>query len=83
MGWPNFTTPTNNEVNERTIQIGSLTNRDIRCVGISVNTSSLNPEERENYLNKLSKEVGLPCVDPLKNGTQKIIDYLNIVFNNK
>ncbi len=83
MGWPNFTTPTINEVIERTIQIGSLTNRGIRCVGISVNTSSLNPEERENYLNKLSKEVGLPCVDPLKNGTQKIIDSLNIVFNNK
>ena len=83
MGWPNFKTPTINEVIDRTVQIGRLTNKDIRCVGVSVNTSSLNSEERENYLNKLSKEIGLPCVDPLKNGTQKIIDYLNIEFNNR
>ncbi len=83
MGWPNFKAPTINEVIERTIQIGSLTNKEIKCVGVSVNTSSLNSEEREKYLNNLSKEIGLPCVDPLKNGTQKIIDYLNTKFYNK
>ena len=83
MGWSNFNTPTIKEVIDRTIQIGSLTNKEIRCVGVSVNTSSLNSEEREKYLENLSKEIGLPCVDPLKNGTQKIIDYLKKEIHNK
>lgn len=83
MGWDNFPLPTIHELIARTIQIGKLTNKEIRCVGVSVNTSKLNPEEREKYLDDLSKKIELPCVDPLKNGTQKIIDYLNIAFNTK
>jgi uncharacterized NAD-dependent epimerase/dehydratase family protein len=82
-GWDNFVLPTIQEVIERTIQIGKLTNKEIRCVGVSVNTSQLKPEERENYLDNLSKQIELPCVDPLKSGTQKLIDLLNIEFNNK
>jgi uncharacterized NAD-dependent epimerase/dehydratase family protein len=83
MGWDNFVLPTIEEVIERTIQIGKLTNKEIRCVGVSLNTSQLKPEERKKYLDNLSKKIELPCVDPLKNGTQKMIDYLNIEFNNK
>lgn len=83
MGWDNFPLPTIHELIARTIQIGKLTNKEIRCVGVSVNTSKLNPEERDKYLDDLSKKIELPCVDPLKNGTQKIINYLNIAFNTK
>lgn len=83
MGWDNFVLPTIQEVIGRTIQIGKLTNKEIRCVGVSVNTAQLNPEERKKYLDNLSKKIELPCVDPIKNGTQKIIDYLNTAFNNK
>ena len=50
---------------------------------MSVNTSQLKPEERENYLDNLSKQIELPCVDLLKSGTQKLTDLLNIEFNNK
>jgi len=83
MGWDNYVLPTIQEVIARTIQIGKLTNKEIRCVGVSVNTSQLKPEERENYLDNLSKQIELPCVDPLKSSTQKLIDYLNLTFNNK
>ena len=79
-GWDEFVLPTIKEVIERTTQIGRLTNAAIRCVGVSVNTSKLNPEERKKYLDDLSKIIGLPCVDPLKDGTKKIIDHLNNEF---
>lgn len=82
-GWDDFTSPTIQEVIERTTQIGKLTNAAIRCVGVSVNTSQLKTAEREKYLDDLSEKTGLPCVDPLKDGTQKIIDHLNKVFGNK
>ena len=82
-GWDDFAAPTIQELIERTTQIGKLTNAAIRCVGVSVNTSQLNPEERKKYLDDLSEKIGLPCVDPLKDGTQKIIDHLNNKFKNK
>ena len=82
-GWDTYVLPTIEEVIERTVQIGKLTNKEIRCVGVSVNTSKLNPAEGAAYLQNLSEKLELPCVDPLKSGTQKIIDYLNIEFHHK
>lgn len=81
LGWNDFELPSIAQVIDRTVEIGKQTNPAIRCVGISVNTSSLNGAERQSYLDELSAKLGLPCVDPLKDGTQKIIDRLNKEFN--
>ncbi len=81
LGWDDFELPSIEQVIGRTIAIGSQINKEIRCVGVSVNTSSLNNEEREAYLSALSARVGLPCVDPLKNGTRPIINLLNKEFS--
>ncbi|MDG1996602.1 MAG: DUF1611 domain-containing protein [Emcibacteraceae bacterium] len=78
--WPDFKLPTITQVIERTKSIGEQVNPDIRCVGISVNTSALNDQEREKYLSDLSVEMDLPCVDPLKGGTGKIIDRIKSEF---
>jgi len=75
--WDNFPLKTIGEVIERNIQIGQLTNAGIRCVGISINTSSLEQEQREAYLQGLSDKYGLPCVDPMVHGTSAIIENLN------
>lgn len=77
-GWEGFPLPSIKEVIARTIEIGVLTNPEIACVGVSVNTSNLHSSEREKYLIDLSTQVGLPCVDPLKGGTMPIIQRLKI-----
>lgn len=74
--WDGYALPSIGQVIERTIAIGSLTNPDIKCVGVSINTSKLGEEERKVYLNELSEKLGLPCVDPIKDGTSAIIDQL-------
>ena len=61
---------------------GKLTNKDIRCVGISINTSSLADDERDAYLAKTADEYGLPCVDPVATGVDPIIDHINSIFGN-
>jgi len=76
-GWNEFELPTIPEVIKQTTQVGKMTNPAIRCVGVSVNTSKLKQEDRKKYLDDLSKKIGLPCVDPLIDGTKKIIDHLN------
>lgn len=72
-GWPHICVPTIGEVIERTVAIGRLTNPAIRCIGISVNTSHLPGGERAGYLQSLSDRYGLPCVDPMAEGTRALL----------
>ncbi|MCJ9427975.1 DUF1611 domain-containing protein [Kordiimonas marina] len=72
-GWEHMPVPEISQVIDRTVALGSLTNPAIECVGISVNTAHLSDDERAAYLDDLSRRHGLPCVDPLKNGTGSII----------
>ena len=76
-GWPDFELPSIEAVIARTVGIGKQVNPDIRCVGISVNTSTLPEEEREAHLNNLSAELGLPCVDPIAGDSKPIINNLS------
>jgi uncharacterized NAD-dependent epimerase/dehydratase family protein len=61
------------QVIDRTVAIGSLTNPAIRCVGISLNTVGMASAERQEHLARFAGETGLPCVDPLVEGTGPII----------
>ena len=65
---------------EQTIVCGSVTNGEIRCAGISVNTSSLDAAARTSHLRELSEQTGLPCVDPVATGVGPIVDYLDENF---
>jgi uncharacterized NAD-dependent epimerase/dehydratase family protein len=78
--WPDFPTPSIPECMERNLLEGRTTNPEIRCVGVSVNTSSLPEAERAGYLESLRAETDLPCVDPLVDGCSDIVDYIDRVF---
>jgi uncharacterized NAD-dependent epimerase/dehydratase family protein len=71
-GWPDFPLPSIEDVIERAIAIGSRTNPQIRCIGISANTSKLGEKEARDYLAKLSAEHGLPATDPMRFGMAEI-----------
>jgi uncharacterized NAD-dependent epimerase/dehydratase family protein len=66
--------PTIQQVIDRTIEAGSLTNPYIQCVGICVNTQNLPDDEAKEYLAKTGKEYGLPCVDPIRTGMGPVVD---------
>ena len=75
-GWQDFELPSIEAVISRVSGIGKQVNPAIRCAGISVNTSKLPFDEREDYLSALSKETGLPCIDPIAGNTMPIIERL-------
>ena len=75
-GWPAFPVPSLSEVIERTMAVGKLTNPQIRCVGVSLNTSKIAPAERGVFRHLATAETGLPCVDPLIDGVGPIVDQL-------
>jgi uncharacterized NAD-dependent epimerase/dehydratase family protein len=75
-GWPDFELPSIAAVIQRTLDIGMQVNPNLRCVGISVNTSSLDDAERVSYLAQLSADYGLPAVDPIALGVGPLVDFL-------
>jgi uncharacterized NAD-dependent epimerase/dehydratase family protein len=74
-GWEHYSIPSVPECIEAHRAMGRRTNPEIRCVGVSVNTSALPPEERRHYLEDLSASMGLPCVDPLVEGARAIAQF--------
>jgi uncharacterized NAD-dependent epimerase/dehydratase family protein len=76
----NFPLPDFATLIKQTIIAGRVTNSEIRCVGISVNTSKLSDDERARYLAATAEEVGLPCVDPVATGVAPIVDHVLAEF---
>ena len=76
MGWDSFKLPSIQQVIDRTVELGKQVNPNIECVGISINSSALAHEQRKSYINALSNDIGLPCVDPLIDGTSQVVDFM-------
>ncbi len=61
---------------DEALSYGRLTSPAIYCAGISVNTARLATGQRAPFLRDLSRETGLPCVDPMRGSLDPIIDRL-------
>jgi uncharacterized NAD-dependent epimerase/dehydratase family protein len=79
-GWEHYALPGIRECIDWHVVLGQRTNPAIRCVGISINTSGLLPEQREAYLATLAEETGLPCVDPIIDGCASIVRQIQSGF---
>ncbi len=79
-GWPGYVLPSVPDCIERNLVEGRLTNPNIQCIGVCVNTSELSAAERATYLENLSTETGLPCVDPIAVGCNAIVDKLRQLY---
>lgn len=80
-GWDDYTLPSIQECIDQHVLLGSRTNPAIACVGISVNTSKLPATERLDYLTNLSKQTGLPCIDPLIDGCGAIVEHIQQLYS--
>ncbi|MEM8700974.1 MAG: N-acetyltransferase DgcN [Pseudomonadota bacterium] len=72
--------PTIQQVIDMTIQCGRLTNPDIRCIGIAVNTAALDKDEALAFLAKVGEKHGLPATDPVRFGMDAIVDKVSAEF---
>ncbi|MEO1658933.1 MAG: DUF1611 domain-containing protein [Pseudomonadota bacterium] len=77
---PDYPVPGLNACIEHNLACGRLTSPDIRCIGVSMNTSGFSDRERDQVLRLASEETGLPCVDPLNGGVGPLVDQLEIEF---
>ena len=68
--------PTVADVIEATVALGRLTNPDVRCVGVAVNTAALTESGALRTLDTLRQELVLPATDPLRFGVGPIVEAL-------
>jgi len=68
--------PELDEVIDDALRLARRTRKQCFCAGVSVNTSSMNDFDRDNYLSKLQSELGLPCVDPVATGMSPIANFM-------
>jgi uncharacterized NAD-dependent epimerase/dehydratase family protein len=73
---PHIKVPTLSACIELTLQCARLTNPNVYCLGVCVNTSKLDPAIRENYLQSVSTELNMPCVDPIIDGCDLLVKRL-------
>jgi uncharacterized NAD-dependent epimerase/dehydratase family protein len=64
------------EVVQLYLSMGRLTNPQIRCAGISLNTRGMTDKERAMALARERDETGLIVFDPVADGIEEYIDYL-------
>ncbi|HEU4404496.1 MAG TPA: N-acetyltransferase DgcN [Polyangiaceae bacterium] len=68
------------DVIERTALEGRLTNPQIACAGIAINTQHLPEDEALALLDRTGREHGLPCVDPIRTGVGPIVDLVQALY---
>jgi uncharacterized NAD-dependent epimerase/dehydratase family protein len=68
---------------ELNLACGRITNADIRCIGVSVNTSGLPEAERAPYKVEISARLGLPCVDPIADGCDILARALEAIMQER
>lgn len=68
--------PTLQQCIDANVAAGRLTNPDIRCVGVALDSSNLEPVAAAELMERTSRELGIPCVDPMRTGVAPIADLL-------
>jgi len=75
-GLPDYPLPGLRACLEANLAAARLTNPDVTCEGIAVNTAALGAEEARAVLATIEEEMTLPAVDPFRDGVAPIVDRL-------
>ncbi len=78
-GLPGRALPTLQHARDTAMAMALDANPNAKMVGISVNTQHLSLEDAEAYLAKVEAEMGLPAVDPFRQGAGRLVDALAAV----
>ncbi|MEM9642972.1 MAG: N-acetyltransferase DgcN [Pseudomonadota bacterium] len=75
-GLPDYQLPSLRDVQMLGLRLAQVVNSDCEVVGISVNTAALDEPEALAYLAEVEADMGLPTVDPYRQGAGRLVDAL-------
>ena len=73
-GLPHFQLPTLEQLRDTALLLAWVVNPACQVVGVSVNTSGMAVDEADRYLKTLENRLGLPCVDPYRQGAERLAE---------
>jgi uncharacterized NAD-dependent epimerase/dehydratase family protein len=76
LGHPSHPVPSIEDLIFQTVNLGRVTNPNIRCVGISLNTGAMTGEAALVEIAATERRLGLPTADPIRGGAsfEKLLD---------
>ena len=76
-GLPDYELPTLETLRDTALPLARVANPDCEVVGISINTQHLEEAEAEAYLARVEELMGLPSVDPFRQGASRLAEALD------
>lgn len=71
-----YNLPSLKELKEISLKIAKIVNKNVKVIGISINTSGMDKKEAINYLNLIEDYMMLPTIDPVLQGTERLVGEL-------
>jgi uncharacterized NAD-dependent epimerase/dehydratase family protein len=78
-GLPGYGMPTLEALRDLALPVARIANPRCQVVGISVNTHGMSEDEAMSYLEGVEARMGLPTVDPFRQGAARLCDALEAV----
>lgn len=75
-GLPHYGLPSLEALRDTSLEMARVVNPKVVVSGISVNTAGLTVDEAGDYLASVEKRMGLPTVDPFRDGAARLVDAL-------
>lgn len=76
-GLPDYELPSLEDLAEVSLRMARMVNPACRITGISVNTHGLPEDKALAYLAAVERQMGLPTVDPFRQGADRLVDALD------
>lgn len=75
-GLPDYAVPSLESLRDTVLPLARMANPACQVVGISVNTAALVETAAQDYLSEIEARLGLPTVDPFRQGADRLVDAL-------
>lgn len=78
-GLPDYEMPSLEALRDLALTLARQSNAAAQVVGVSINTAALGEDEALAYLAEVEKRMGLPAVDPFRQGAARLCDALEAI----
>ncbi len=77
-GLPDYAPPSLEALRDTALAMARIVNPACRVTGISINTAALGPQEARDCLAEAEERMGLPAVDPFRDGAARLVEGLEV-----
>ncbi len=78
-GLPDYSLPSLERLRDTALPLAQIVNPACQVAGISVNTQHFDEDQALTYLAEVEARMGLPAVDPFRQGAGRLVDALAII----